>query len=168
MIANPVHVRADRVEARGDGPWRRRAVVVASLVGGASMAAVSLLQTGLIDHLPDPPVAGFDSDRVNLSPTAFRLGVPDGPIALLSFAANLPLAALGGPARAEQQPWVPLLFAAKAAADAAVAAWYFYQMPAKEKAWCGYCVVGALANVAVFALVLPEAGRAARALRSRA
>jgi hypothetical protein len=36
-------------------------------------------------------------------------------------------------------------------AEAVAAGWYFYQMPAKEKAWCGYCVSGALANLAIAA-----------------
>lgn len=38
--------------------------------------------------------------------------------------------------------------------------WYFYQMPTKEKAWCGYCTVGAPANAAIFARTVPEAGEA--------
>ena len=56
---------------------------------------------------------------------------------------------------------------AQAAVEAAVAGWYFYQMPAKEKAWCGYCITGALANFAIFALTLPEAGKALKVLRGR-
>jgi hypothetical protein len=36
-------------------------------------------------------------------------------------------------------------------------------MPAREKAWCPYCVLGALANVAVMALTVPEASKALRA-----
>jgi hypothetical protein len=39
-------------------------------------------------------------------------------------------------------------------------------MPAKEKAWCGYCIVGALANIAVAALTLPEAGKAVAIIMS--
>ena len=64
----------------GDAPalrWRR-AIVGASLVGMGAMGAVSLLQMGVIRHLPDPPLRGFDSDKVNSSDTAYALGVPDG------------------------------------------------------------------------------------------
>lgn len=57
------------------------------------MAAVTALPTGIVKHLPDPPLRGFDSDRVNTSRTAFPFGIPDGSLALLSFAANIPLAA---------------------------------------------------------------------------
>jgi hypothetical protein len=45
-------------------------------------------------------------------------------------------------------------------AEALAASWYFYQMPAKEKAWCGYCILGALANIAIAALTIPEAREA--------
>jgi uncharacterized membrane protein len=123
-----------------------------------------MLQTGIVEHLADPPVRGFDSDKVNLSDAAYRFGVPDGPIALASFAANIPLAALGPANRAQTQPWVPVAAAAKAAIEAVVASWYFYQMPAREKAWCAYCITGALASIAVFALTVPEAAKGWRCL----
>ena len=160
-------LRQDLLE--GDTPdlQRRRAVIGLSLVGMASMTAVSLLQTGIVKHLPDPPVKGFDSDRVNTSETAYRFGLPDGTLAVAGLAANLPIAALGEADRVRQQPWVPLVAAGKAAVEAVAAAWYFYHMPAKEKAWCGYCILGALVNVGIFALTLPEAGKAFTALRRR-
>jgi len=46
-------------------------------------------------------------------------------------------------------PWLPVAIAGKALIEAAVAVWYFYQMPAKEKAWCGYCITGAAMNVTI-------------------
>lgn len=139
---------------------RRRAIIGLSLVGMTAMAAVSLFQTGVVKHLPDPPLESFDSDKVNSSSTAYMLGVPDGTVSLASLAANIPLAAWGGTRRAQEQPLIPLAIAAKAALEAAVAGWYFYQMPTKEKAWCGYCIVGALANFGIAALTLPEAVKA--------
>src|SRR5919106_5388686 len=146
---------------------RRRGVIVASLGGIASMTAVTLLQTGIIRHLPDPPVGNFDSDRVNSSDTAYRFGLPDGPISLASLALNIPIAAFGGAERAQKHPWLSIFAAAKAAAEAVTASWYFYQMPAKEKAWCGYCVSGAPANVAIAALTIPEAREAITLLSKR-
>ncbi|MGE3273352.1 MAG: vitamin K epoxide reductase family protein [Chloroflexota bacterium] len=145
--------------------WPRRATVVLSLVGVASMAATSLLQTGVVRHLPDPPLPGFNSDKVNLSKTAYPFGIPDGTFGLLSFAANLPLAAFGGADRARARPWLVVLAAAKALVDGAVSGWYFYQMPTKEKAWCAYCIAAQLASLGVAALILPEARRALAQLR---
>ena len=147
---------------------RRRGIITWSLVGMAGMTAVTLLQTGIIKHLPDPPFGNFDSDRVNSSDTAYRLGAPDGSISLASLAANIPIAAFGGIDRVQTKPWVPLVAALKSTGEALAASWYFYQMPAKEKAWCGYCIVGALANIAIAALTLPEARKALAVIMSEA
>lgn len=138
----------------------RRAIIGLSLLGIGAMTAVSLFQTGVIKHLPDPPIRGFDSDKVNSSDTAYALGVPDGTLSLASLAANIPLAAFGGENRAREMPLVPLAVAAKASVEAVVAGWYFYQMPTREKAWCGYCIVGALTNWGIAAFSLIEAKEA--------
>jgi uncharacterized membrane protein len=126
------------------------------------MAAVTLLQTGIVKHLPDPPLPGFNSDKVNSSDTAYALRIPDGTLSLASLAVNVPLSALGGKDRAEKHPWIPIAFAVKAGIEAAAASWYFYQMPAKEKAWCPYCILGTLANLGILALAIPEASKALR------
>lgn len=131
------------------------------------MAAVSLLQSGLVKHLPDPPIKGFDSDRVNSSDTAYKLGAPDGTLSLAALAMNVPLASFGGEKRVQKMPWVPLVAAAKAGIEAIAAGWYFYQMPTKEKAWCPYCITSAFANVSIFALTMPEAMKAVSVLRGK-
>lgn len=161
----PQQLREELQQGQTGDLRRRRAIIGCSLVGMAAMAAVSLLQTGVVKHLPDPPLESFDSDKVNSSDTAYMLGVPDGTLSLASLAANIPIAAFGGADRASQQPLIPLIAAGKAAVEAVVAGWYFYQMPTKEKHWCGYCITGALANLAIFALTLPEARQALSALR---
>ena len=158
------HLRKELQDGDSKDLNRRRAIIGLSLVGAAAMTAVSLFQTGVIKHLPDPPIEGFDSDKVNSSETAYMLGVPDGTLSLASLAANIPLAAVGGENRAEEQPFVPIAAAGKAVVEAAIAGWYFYQMPAKEKAWCGYCIAGALANFGIAALSIPEAGKAIKRL----
>lgn len=145
----------------------RRGIIGLSLVGIAAMTAVTLFQTGVVEHLPDPPIDGFDSDKVNSSETAYALGVPDGALSLASLAVNIPLAAYGGENRAETMPLVPIAAAAKATVEAVVAGWYFYQMPVVEKKWCVYCIVGAAANFGIAALTLAEAKRAWRTLREK-
>lgn len=142
----------------------RRGIIALSLLGIGAMTAVTLLQTGIVKHLPDPPLPDFDSDKVNSSDTAYALGVPDGALSLASLAANIPLASFGGEDRAETFPLVPLAAAAKASVEAVVAGWYFYQMPAKEKKWCAYCIVGAAANFGIAVLTLGEARKAWRNL----
>jgi len=165
-MMNPQQLRRELQHGEGDDLRRRRAIIGVSLVGMASMVTVSLLQTGILRHLPDPPLNGFNSDKVNSSDVAYQFGTPDGTSGVVGFAANLPIAAFGGSNQAAEQPVVPLIATAKAAVDAAIAGWYFYQMPAKERAWCGYCIVAALSNFAVFGLTLPEARTALVALRT--
>ncbi len=161
----PQQLREELQQGESRGLKRRRAIIGLSLIGMGAMAAVSLLQTGIVKHLPDPPLESFDSDKVNSSDTAYMLGVPDGTLSLASLAANIPLAAFGGAERARKQPLISLIAAGKAAVEAAVAGWYFYQMPAKEKKWCGYCITGALMNFTIFALTLPEAREALSVLK---
>ena len=154
---SPQVLRRELQEKETKGLRRRRAIIGLSLLGMGAMTAVSLFQTGIIKHLPDPPIDSFDSDKVNSSDTAYALGVPDGTLSLASLAANIPIAAFGGTDRAEKQPLVPIFAAGKSLVEAVVAGWYFYQMPTKEKAWCGYCIMGAFANVGIAVLTLPEA-----------
>lgn len=163
----PDELRSDLQDSTDPDMRRRRAIIAASLFGMANMAVVSLLQTGVVKHLPDPPLDSFDSDKVNSSQTAYRLGTPDGPLSLAGLAMNLPLAAFGGVSRAERTPYVPIAAAVKSGIEAVAAGWYFYQMPSKEKKWCAYCIAGAIANFAVFALTLPEAAKAFKHLRTK-
>ncbi len=162
---NPQALRRELQNSNKSDLNLRRGVIGLSLVGMAAMTAVTLFQTGVVKHLPDPPIAGFDSDKVNSSDTAYALGVPDGALSLASLAANIPLAAFGGENRVSDAPLIPLAAAAKATVEAAVAGWYFYQMPTKEKAWCGYCIVGAMTNWGIAALTLMEAKKAWKSLK---
>lgn len=157
---SPQQLRHDLLWEETDDLWNRRAITGLSLIGMAAMTPVVLRQMGIIRHLPDPPIEGFNSDKVNLSDTAFQHGPPDGTMSMASLAMNLVLAGLGGKDRAQQRPWLPLVAAGKAAMDAGMAGMLFYKMGFRLKAWCGYCITGALANTAMFALTVPEAKRA--------
>lgn len=138
-----------------------------SLAGTAAMAAVTLYQLGIAKHLPDPPVAGFDSDRLDAAGEAFAyLEAPDGALALANFGATLALAAAGSPERHETRPWLPLAMAAKVAGDAAGGAYLTLEQITKHRAVCTYCAAAAAASVAMVPLALPEARAAWRSLRT--
>lgn len=141
---------------------RRRVIVGLSFAGMAAMGAVSLFQTGLLEHLPDPPGDAFDSDAVNLADDAYDAGVPDGPLAVRTLVTNVPLAALGGEERATTRPWIPLTFAGKATAGAWASGKSLWKMASGKQPWCAYRVAGAAANLGIVALALPEAWRAVR------
>lgn len=146
----------------------RRGIVVASLIGIGAMGVVSLLQTGIVRHLPDPQTRRphFDTDKVNTSEEAYSWGMPDAPLTVAMHAASLALAAAGPSDRWQKRPLLPIAAAAFAAPQAAVAAQYlFYQMPKVDKAWCPWCVADALVHFAIFGMTLPEAAKAAGVLR---
>lgn len=146
----------------------RRGAVVASLVGIGAMALTTLLQTGVVKQLPDPPIGNFHTKKVNSSDEAYSYGGPDSPIAITTHGVNMVLASIGGPDRARRQPWLPLLATFVAGAQAATAAKYlFHTMPKVDKAWCPYCVVDALTHFATVAFTVPEALLAARHLANR-
>jgi uncharacterized membrane protein len=146
----------------------RRAVVAVSLTGIAAMGIVTLLQSGLVKHLPDPPVGNFDSDKVNSSHEAYRRGTPDAPLAITAHAVNMVLATLGGKDRPCRAPWIPIMATLIAVPQAATAAQYlFYQMPKVDKAWCPYCITDALTLFATFGLTLKESARSVRHLMNR-
>lgn len=146
----------------------RRGIVGVSLIGIAAMGAVTLLQSGLVKHLPDPPGGNFHTDKVNSSHEAYRHGTPDAPLAIKSHSTNLLLATLGGRDRARRTPWLPLLAAAIALPQAATAAQYlFHQMPKVDKAWCPYCIVDAMTTFATLGLTLRESAWSVRSLLGR-
>lgn len=143
----------------------RRGVVVASLAGIGVMALTSLLQTGVVKDLPDPPVGNFHTKKVNSSTEAYGYAGPDSPVTVVTHGLNMVLASRGGKDRAERQPWLPLLATFVAGSQAVVAAKYlFYQMPKVDRAWCPYCITDALTHFATVALTLPEAWRAVAGL----
>jgi len=148
-----------------DMKWRRR-VIGLSLFGVGVTAVISLFQTGIIRHLPNPPIKSFDSEKVMLSDPAYMWGNADATLAMTTAAANLPIASFGGVDRVKYAPAVPLLAAAKAAFDAASAAWYFYQMT-RQRRWCIYCITTAATFAGIFALTLPEAMSALNELDRR-
>lgn len=153
-------------EGSGEFLERRRKIARLALLAAGSMGVISLYQIGVIKHLPDPPLPGFDSDRVDASEEAYSMfQMPDGPIGLGSYAATLGLAAMGGKDRAEEHPLIPLALAAKVAFDALQAGKLTVDQITEHRALCSYCLVAAGATFATVPLVLPEALVALRALR---
>ena len=147
---------------------RRRGIVGLSLVASASMGLIALYQTGVIRHLPEPPLPGLDADKVNGSAQAYELfAVPDAILGLGSYTATMALAAIGGTDRAKDLPLIPLALAAKVAFDVANAARLTVDQWTKHRAFCLWCLIAATATFAMVPLVIPEAMAAGRAVMSR-
>ena len=96
---SPTELRRAIQHSQSSEMRNRRGIVGVQLLGMAAMAIVSLLQTGIVKHLPDPPTKRphFDSDKVNSSKEAYSYGMPDGPLTIAVHGLNLALAAAGPP-----------------------------------------------------------------------
>jgi uncharacterized membrane protein len=143
---------------------RRRTIAALCSAGLVDFAVISLYQVGILRHLPDLPGRLFDSDSVNASTKAYRLGVPDGPLGALQYAATLALAAAGGTWRTGRRPLFACLLGLSAAGGALAALDYLRDMLFVQKRVCPYCLVGAGINLALVPLALAEV-RDARARR---
>ena len=165
---NPRQLSHELREGKSPDLNRRRWIIGLSLVGCAMAKAVTLYQTGIIKHLPDPPLPVFDSDKVDASDYAYRrFNSPDGPGMLASYAVTAALAAAGGQDRAQQSPAIPVAMGLKILGDSAVALELAREEWQENKALCAYCQVATLCSLASVALALPEAVRAARSLFGR-
>ena len=130
---------------------QRRKVGLLSAIGLLDFVPISLYQLGLIRHLPDLPGDLFDSDFVNASDEAQVAGLPDGPVSLMMYAANLVLLA-GALKKKKKRNFFDYLVAGNSLGQAAGGAFYLYSMATKQKKICPYCVAGALIN---FATLVP-------------
>lgn len=145
---------------------RRRQVVGLSLVAAAAMGVVSLYQMGLVRKLPEPPGRHFDAAKVSGSAQGYAvLEMPDAPLALMSYATTLTLAAMGGADRARRMPLLPLALAGKVALDALVSAKLSADQATRYKAACIWCLSASAATWAMVPLVMPEAKEAWRNMR---
>lgn len=156
---------------QGSGGYltQRRAIAALALTACAAMGVISLYQMGLIPTLPDPPLPHVDSAKVDASPEAYsRLDAPDAPIALVSFAVTLLLAAMGGTQRAQRKPWLPLALAGKIGFDAYFAARLtISQWTKQHRTFCVYCLTAAAAAFATVPFALPETLAALRTVLGR-
>jgi hypothetical protein len=144
---------------------RRRAAVGASLAAGGSLGVIALYQMGVIAHLPDPPLPGFDADKVHGSAEAYAmLAVPDAMLGLASYAVTAILAAMGGPDRTTARPWLPPALAAKVAFDVAQAARLTRNELTKQRALSVWSLITTGATGVTALLVMPEARAALHCL----
>lgn len=129
----------------------RRQIAALSAAGLLDFTVISLYQLGVIKKLPDLPGPLFDSNKVNASKDAQVAGLPDAPVSLALYAANLVLAsgAIRSKKRGNAFDW---LLAGSLVGQAAGGAYYLYNMTTVQKKVCLYCVTGALLN---FATLVP-------------
>lgn len=171
-IGRPTSKAAERVSddlRRGTAPvLRARRRQMAWMLGAsAAMGVVTAYQSGLLRRLPDPPLPGIDSSKVDAAGEAyFYLHTPDAALALASYGASMALIGMGAADRAQCRPLIPLLTAAKLASDALGAAYLTVEQLSKHRALCAWCLAATVASAAAVPAALPEARAAWKALRA--
>ncbi|HEX6777450.1 MAG TPA: vitamin K epoxide reductase family protein [Ktedonobacterales bacterium] len=146
----------------------RRGVIGLSLVAATALSLISLYQMGILKRLPEPKLPRFNAEKVNSSAEAYRwLETPDAFLGLGSYVATMTLAAMGGPKRAEEQPWIPLALAAKVGADTALAGFQVLMQARKLRTFCSWCLLTGVASFGSIPLVIPEARYALKQLMGR-
>lgn len=160
---DPTRLSRELRHDRSPDMTRRRAQIGLNLACAAIGGVVAAYQTGMIRRLPDPPVGPFDSEKVDASDYAYeRMDAPDGLLMVLTYAGSALLAGMGGARRAEEQPHLPLLSAAKAAYDVTTTVKLAREEWDENEALCAYCQLATVLTFVNAALTLPEAARAAR------
>lgn len=136
---------------KGKAAEHRREIALLSAIGLVDFVPISLYQLGIIRHLPDFPGKIFDSDKINASKEAQIVGLPDGTVSLLMYAANLVLA--GAAMKKKKRGNIfDYFLAVNSLGQAGGGAFYLFNMVKVQKKICPYCVTGALLN---FATLLP-------------
>lgn len=134
---------------------RRRKVIFLSAIGLVDFCVISLYQTGVIKSLPDAPFDIFDSNKVNASKDAYKMGVPDGPVSAVAYALTMVLASAGGSEEVARKPIEDVGLGAAVLGNAIGGAYFLYNMITKQKKICLYCVTGALINFASAVIIAP-------------
>ncbi|HEY7358964.1 MAG TPA: vitamin K epoxide reductase family protein [Ktedonobacterales bacterium] len=146
----------------------RRGIIGLSLLATAALSLMGLYQMGILRRLPEPRLQHFDAEEVNRSAEAYRwLETPDAFLGLASYVATMTLAAMGGPDRAENRPWIPLALAAKVGLDAALAGFQVLMQARKLHTYCSWCLLSSAATLGSLPLVVPEARAALKRLLRR-
>ena len=165
---DPEHLSRAVREASDSSMRLHRGIIGLSLAAAGSMGLIALYQSGVIRHIPEPPLPALNADKVDASAEAFeRFAVGDGFLGFVSYGVTMTLAAMGPPDRATRQPWIPLVLAAKVAFDVATASKLTVDQWTKHKAFCFWCLIAATATFATAPLVVDETRRALAAVSAR-
>lgn len=144
---------------------QRRKVAAFNLGAIAALLPVAAYQTGLLRHLPEPPLLYLDADRVDASGEAYvTLRTAAAPLGIASYAATVALAAMGADDRAQRHPWLVLAFTGKVATDALGGAVLTLEQLTKHRRFCGYCLLASALAIAAVPAVVPEVRAALRSL----
>jgi hypothetical protein len=132
--------RRSSADERSAPQWLMIASCVAAM---GTLVPVALYQSGVIEHLPDPPGVLFDSDRLTMTQGSRPMGIPDSYLGLASYGTTLGL--LLSPSRS---PAMNVARHAKLGLDAAMAGTKVVGQVRKGR-YCSWCLGTAAATAAM-------------------
>ncbi len=138
----------------------RALAITGCCIALATLVPVALFQGEVIDALPDPPSAVFDSERITSSTVAHPLGIPDSYLGLASYATTLTLVLM-----AERSALARRLLGAKLVGDAGLAAFNVVRQVVSFQKLCSWCTGTAVATALVVYGGRDAVGETARAVR---
>lgn len=158
---NIVHMNAEEIrdrlrEGNNKSLKRRTKIALLSAIGLSDFNFISLYQMGFIRRLPDIPGKVFDSNKVNASPHAYGMGLPDGPVSSGLYSLIMILASYKGDKKSGRPLWADLALAGTVFANAIGAVQYTKNMIKQQEKACPYCIAGALVNFAMVPLVVAD------------
>lgn len=156
-------VRTELTTGSGAALRARRTVAVIAAGLAVDFAIIGMRQYGVIRHLPDLPVRGFDSNAVTTSRAAYPFGIPDSALALVGLGGIIALATAKGSEATGRSAWFDVALGA-ATAIGAGGALYYLNIMRRERALCAYCMIG---SAGMFTMAVIAVPRALRSLMSR-
>jgi len=149
-------VRAALQRSTSRSMRRRRWIARISAVALADAVVVALRQLGAVSRLPDLPGRVFDANAVTTSRPAFLFGAPDATLMAGLYSINLIAAGAGGSRKAGRHKLWSVVLAGNAIGGAVGAAGYLWNMLARQKRLCVYCLVAISLNFALVPLAVAE------------
>lgn len=161
---NAAAIREELLSGKTEDLQRRRKVLALSALGIADFSFISLYQSGVISKMPELPFKSFDSNKVNASVDAYKMGAPDGTLSTLAYASAMVLSTWGGTEKSGRKPVHDVALGAVIAGNATGAVYYLFNMIFKQHKVCPYCLAGAAINFASAVIIAPTVLKALRKL----
>ena len=146
----------------------RRVVMALALVGCGIAAYLARFELGWSTSVWDPVFGSATSEAVLTSSLSRALPVPDAALGACAYAVEFALAAIGGPERWRERPWIVLVFGVVVAALAVAAVALVLSQVLIVHAFCSLCLGSALISFINTALAREEVFASVRVLQADA
>ncbi len=145
--------------------WPQRAPVIALAAGSFLIAAyLAAFQLGFVGELWDP-LSAEGTARVLTSEVSRAFPVPDAALGAAMYLIDLLMTCTGDARRWRTMPWFVIAFGILIVPVGVVSIVLVILQPLAVGAWCGWCLVTAIATLAMIPLALDEVAATLELLR---